>query len=283
MEKIECLPTPQVGEAGPELSAEKLMLESGVVGGPAWRRHVLQPKAPTDFKHLSPEQSRTPASEEHNRTIEEFLETGTVSPKTEADFAHIGDRHVAAGAYAGHVKALDEIRLMLWREEDERKELLKDIERMRRERESPAAEIPAKPVEVRGQLLAPIKPLDRYGAKPLAPLEIERAPPERAAPIGEGTEMVDLETRVRLNDLLGECHFLMKEVAFRSICQARDSETRMYFLNAAMHLAETGAKVGDSAGRLRNGAPVSQTAHRMTVEKIVTKVGGPAGGGMPAP
>jgi hypothetical protein len=46
-----------------------------------------------------------------------------------------------------------------------------------------------------------------------------------------------------------------------------------------MRLTETGAKVADTVGRLRNGPQITQTAHRMTVEKVVTTAGASAQGG----
>lgn len=89
----------------------------------------------------------------------------------------------------------------------------------------------------------------------------------------------DAETHAVLNAIIGECHFYMREVVFRSICNSTDHADRVDWVNSAMRLAETGAKVADSVGRLRNGPQITQTAHRMTVEKVITSAGVPAQGG----
>ena len=79
--------------------------------------------------------------------------------------------------------------------------------------------------------------------------------------------------------MIGECHFLMREVVFHSICNSTDHAERVDWVNSAMRMAETGAKVADSVGRLRNGPQITQTAHRMTVEKIIATTGAPTGPG----
>ncbi|HUJ47307.1 MAG TPA: hypothetical protein VLV55_09265, partial [Rhizomicrobium sp.] len=53
--------------------------------------------------------------------------------------------------------------------------------------------------------------------------------------------------------MIGELHFHMKEVAFRSMCQAGDLGDRMDWVNATIRLAEAGAKVADSVTGLRSG------------------------------
>lgn len=268
------------GSGSAEGAADPADEAASVVGSPAWRRSAVYFTTPGDFDDIRPDHCHGPASTEHNRTIREFLETGQAKEKSKDDFACFPDPDVAWATHLAHRKALQQIENIL---ETERDLLEGAAEAAELAKVSSAPELTvAQPVEVRGQSLAALTPACRYSSKPISPLDISRESSEDYDRTGEGMENVDRKTRALLNDLLGECHFLMKEVAFRSICQSGDVETRMDFLNAAMRLAETGAKVGDSAGRLRNGPVVSQTAHRMTVEKIVTNLDG-RGEGVPAP
>jgi hypothetical protein len=108
--------------------------------------------------------------------------------------------------------------------------------------------------------------------RPVPRLDIDRPPQDLPAP-GDETEAL-------LNALIGECHFLMREVAFRSICHSRAAEERVDWVRAAMHLAETGATVAKSVARLRHGPTVQQTHHKVTVQKGSRD---PTGGGGPVP
>ena len=81
------------------------------------------------------------------------------------------------------------------------------------------------------------------------------------------------DTEVLLNDLIGECGFLMREVAFRCIIQTTDADERIRFMNSAMSMAETGAKVAETVGRLRGVLPFSETRQRLIVEHVQTTVG----------
>lgn len=74
---------------------------------------------------------------------------------------------------------------------------------------------------------------------------------EAARPEGAGEPAV---TESLLNAMIGECHFLMREVAFRSMCQAQVLEDRMRWVDAAMRLATTGADVAKGVARLRHGS-----------------------------
>jgi hypothetical protein len=144
--------------------------------------------------------------------------------------------------------------------------------RMSPEEEAAEAAPLAEPVEVRGHSFIPAARSQRYDPKPIPRLDISRAGQELA-------NASNAETHALLNGLIGECHFYMREVVFRSICNATDHADRVDWVNSAMRLAETGAKVADSVGRLRNGPQITQTAHRMTVEKVVTSAGVPTQGG----
>ncbi len=81
------------------------------------------------------------------------------------------------------------------------------------------------------------------------------------------------DTEGLLNGLIGELHFLMREVAFRCIIQTTDADERIRFMNSAMSLAKTGADVAETVGHLRGGPPASETRQRMIVEHVRTATG----------
>ncbi|MEJ0043843.1 MAG: hypothetical protein WDM81_17240 [Rhizomicrobium sp.] len=120
--------------------------------------------------------------------------------------------------------------------------------------------------------IAPLAP--RRFAKSLPDLDVpgrlaEDAPHRvvRPAPASSDTEAL-------LNGLIGECGFLMREVAFRCIIQTTDVDDRVRFMNAAMSLAETGAKVAETVGRLRGMLPATESRQRLIVEHVRTGEGG---------
>lgn len=61
------------------------------------------------------------------------------------------------------------------------------------------------------------------------------------------------DTETLLNALIAECHFLMREVAFRTMCDSKDPVDRLRFLDVTMGMIRAGATVGDSVARLRHG------------------------------
>jgi hypothetical protein len=61
------------------------------------------------------------------------------------------------------------------------------------------------------------------------------------------------DTESILNGLIAECHFLMREVAFRTICDSRDPLDRLRFLDVTLGMMKAGARVGDTVARLRHG------------------------------
>jgi hypothetical protein len=88
------------------------------------------------------------------------------------------------------------------------------------------------------------------------------------------------DTEQLLNDLIAECHFLMQDVALRTICQTVEPLERMRFMDTAMSFAVTGAKIADAIGRLRNGgAPAPGFHQHVTVERVDK----PSGGGARSP
>ncbi|HXM00828.1 MAG TPA: hypothetical protein VN932_12930 [Rhizomicrobium sp.] len=93
------------------------------------------------------------------------------------------------------------------------------------------------------------------------------------------------QTEDLLNGLIGECHYLMREVAFRSICQCSDPTDRVQFMRTAMEFAKTGAEVANAVVHLRGGTVVSETRQTIRVEHMqkTTTTGGTAGEGGAAP
>jgi hypothetical protein len=63
------------------------------------------------------------------------------------------------------------------------------------------------------------------------------------------------DTELLLNAMIGECHFMMREVGFRCIIQTSDAQERMQFMNSVMSFARVGAKVAKSVARLRTAPP----------------------------
>ncbi|HEX3673700.1 MAG TPA: hypothetical protein VHU87_05455 [Rhizomicrobium sp.] len=92
-----------------------------------------------------------------------------------------------------------------------------------------------------------------------------------------------VRTEALLNDLIGECHFLMRETAFRSICQCTDPGDRRSFMASAMEFAKTGAEVAGSIARLQGGnaAVVNQTRQLISVEYLEKTPRGEGGGVTP--
>jgi len=112
------------------------------------------------------------------------------------------------------------------------------------------------PVPLRGELFQP----DAPGLNPFS-----RPTPELKLFREDGLPR-DGETHQLLNAIIGECHFLMREVTFRSLCRSTQLEDRMAWLNATMKLAETGARVGDSVARLMNGPEIRHTQHTQMIQ-----------------
>jgi len=81
------------------------------------------------------------------------------------------------------------------------------------------------------------------------------------------------DTEGLLNGLIGELHFLMREVAFRCIIQTTDADERLRFMDSAMSLAKTGAVVAETVGHLRGGLPVDERRQRMIFEHVHTRTG----------
>jgi hypothetical protein len=100
--------------------------------------------------------------------------------------------------------------------------------------------------------------------------------PELAVSAAPGEADHAAQTEDLLNGLIGECHYLMREVAFRSICQCADPNDRMQFMRTAMEFAKTGAEVANAVVHLRGGAVTSETRQTIRVEhmqKTTTAVG----------
>ena len=91
-------------------------------------------------------------------------------------------------------------------------------------------------------------------------------------PVGGTNE----ETQGWLNAVLAECHFLMREVVFRSICATDKLDERAGLLRHSMEIARTAAKVGKSIAEL-NRDRVIEARRKTTVEHVESvAVKGPA-------
>ena len=59
------------------------------------------------------------------------------------------------------------------------------------------------------------------------------------------------DVELQLNAMIGDCRFLMRDVAYRCIAQSSDAAGAMEFLQGALGCAETGARVAEAIARLR--------------------------------
>lgn len=109
--------------------------------------------------------------------------------------------------------------------------------------------------------------------------------PELPVSAAPGESDPSVQTEDLLNGLIGECHYLMREVAFRSICQCSDPVDRVQFMRMAMDFAKTGAEVANAVVHLRGGTVISETRQTIRVEHMqkMTTTGGTAGEGEAAP
>jgi hypothetical protein len=112
----------------------------------------------------------------------------------------------------------------------------------------PAAE-EGRDVVLTGERLPPATPLRAHLA-PLqsrAALDLPREMPKAARPRTKFEDDIELQ----LNAMLGDCRFLMRDVAYRCIAQASDAAGAMEFLQGALGCAQTGARVAEAIARLR--------------------------------
>ncbi len=111
---------------------------------------------------------------------------------------------------------------------------------------------PLKPVTIRGAVFNPrAVPHRRYDHGPAVELDVPHNLPPRP-PAGSSDE----DTQAWLNAILGECHFLMSEVVFRSICTTTSLADRLTLLQHSMDMAKTGAKVGKAIAELKRSTVV---------------------------
>jgi hypothetical protein len=263
------------------------------------RRIMASPRLPIT--------ARRAALAEYRRTIEEFRRTGTLHEKEWEDFSHltnppnlqllVHDAHCQAVAAVGAWQAQEaehrtqkesgEARAADIREAEEARraadirdwEALKqrgpdDDERDLYEGQRQVAPVPPPEPQLRGvefDARAPSRSCWYDQDEPLLALERPAEPPLPA----------DMETEAMLRALIGECHFLMREVSFRSMCQARVLEDRRSWVKISMELAETGASVAKAIGRLRHGPRQQETRHTNTIIKMVAAAQGGGGSGIP--
>ncbi|HEX4302991.1 MAG TPA: hypothetical protein VHZ78_09365 [Rhizomicrobium sp.] len=84
------------------------------------------------------------------------------------------------------------------------------------------------------------------------------------------------DTETMLNEMIGDCQFLMREVAYRCIAQASDPADRLEFLGHALNCAVVGTKIADSIARLR-AAPLDEDRKLAIVLETNRLQGDPAG------
>jgi hypothetical protein len=76
------------------------------------------------------------------------------------------------------------------------------------------------------------------------------------------------DTEGLLNGLIAECHYWMRDVAMPSACRTYDAGTRRDFMNSAMELAVTGARVGEAVAKLRAAGQVTELRQRHVIEHV---------------
>ena len=260
-----------------------------------------------DFSHIQHPGTRNHAWKEYQRTLADLRREGQVTPKTFKDFEHlVFPPGYASAVFEAHKRALGDIRAWQDEQREAEAERQKEIER-RKERERRSREMilyqqeraarQKREADERERQLA--EEAARKAAEEKARLEWERAnpPPQpvliRGVALDAGLRsrlnayepvvprldiarapdaLPEEDTERLLNALIGECHFLMREVAFRSMCQCPVLDDRLIWMNTAMKLATTGGKVAKSVAQLRHGPPVKQTHHNMTVDNRVAGV-----------
>lgn len=137
----------------------------------------------------------------------------------------------------------------------------------------PALPVKTAPVLLRGVEFDAAVPSRVNEYDPPVP-RLDLAPPREELPA------TDDQTGTLLNAIIGECHFMMREVAFRSMCQADVLEDRRLWANTAMDFARTGAKVANSVASLRHGIGVKETRHTTIIQnQVAAQV---VGGGGPS-
>ncbi|MBV9570407.1 MAG: hypothetical protein JO056_04110 [Alphaproteobacteria bacterium] len=147
------------------------------------------------------------------------------------------------------------------------------------------AEPPAVPQRIASQSAKPAVALLRGVAfDPAVPSRMNKydsgVPQLELAPLPDQLPPDGAQTEALLNAIIGECHFMMREVAFRSMCQADVLEDRRIWANTAMDFARTGAKVANSVAGLRHGVGVKETRHTTIIQnQVAAQV---VGGGGPS-
>jgi len=124
---------------------------------------------------------------------------------------------------------------------------------------------------LRGVVFDPDTPGRNARFEPAIPQLEVAAQPERLPDVDDQTEGL-------LNALIGECHFLMREVAFPSMCHAGVADDRHAWLSKAMDLAKTGAGVAKAVARLRHGPKIRESRQTVVVENKVVAMAQGGGG-----
>lgn len=297
--------------------SENALIEEAQEGPPEEpaAAHGPPDKTEADFAHIEHPTVRLKAFREYQRTLEEFRRDGRATMLKEGAFNHLAAPwNFKFDVYKAHRTALADI--ARWQREERHKEkeklaaeqreaarreqqaaVLESIRRRKQELEAAAqreeaetkrraasqpvvrAVVPEEPPppplpKVRGvefDARAPSKLCSCEEDGPLLELERPEAPPLPP----------DAETEALLREMIGECHFLMREVAFRSMCQARVLEDRRDWVETSMKLAKTGATVAKAIGKLRHGPSAREVHHFNTVTKVIAAAQGVGGSANP--
>lgn len=92
------------------------------------------------------------------------------------------------------------------------------------------------------------------------------------------TPRTDDITERLLQDLIAECHAMLREQVRPSFDTGEDLHDRRASVNSAIGLAETGAKLSDAIARLRGG-PAPELRQRIMVERVQRLSNAGEGGG----
>jgi hypothetical protein len=109
--------------------------------------------------------------------------------------------------------------------------------------------LPGKPLPPQDTML-PLR--ETYSARaPLPDLDVAGRISEDHPWRMDVTRKVFKDTEEAINALMSECHYYMREVAFRCTIQTSDANDRIHFMDSARSFAQQGAELAKEVARLR--------------------------------
>jgi hypothetical protein len=234
----------------------------------------LPKRGEADVAHIEDEYRRYLAVHHYNRTVEEFRRTGTVPDWDWKDFSEYGSAPSRYAAFNAYADAASDLKEYLYAQTLEREEGGFAGAGDRPVAPAPLPRAGNSAGLIRGISFDPDLPGRNARFEPAIPLL-------DVAPVPAQLPPVDDQTEALLNAMIGECHFLMRAVAFPSMCHAGVADDRLNWLDRAMGLAKTGATVAKAVARLRHGPSIRESHQKITVENKVAVVQG--GGGCANP